>query len=70
MSRLLWFAILITPMPDEQVSDATKPADKMSASPLSGDPQTRAALQRALGLALIALLILLFVFLRRRWSGQ
>jgi hypothetical protein len=32
--------------------------------------QTRAAsLQRALGLALIALLILLFVLLRRRWSS-
>ncbi|MFI5106412.1 MAG: hypothetical protein ACHP79_15930 [Terriglobales bacterium] len=38
----------------------------------AGEPedQSRAAsLQRALGLALIALLILLFVFLRRRWSS-
>jgi hypothetical protein len=32
--------------------------------------QTRSAsLQRALGLALIALLVLLFVFLRRRWGS-
>jgi hypothetical protein len=30
----------------------------------------RASLQRSLGLALIALLILLFVFLRRRWGSQ
>jgi hypothetical protein len=40
-------------------------------SPQEDTNQTRAAsLQRALGLALIALLILLFVFLRRRWSSQ